>query len=321
MNGTRSYRAAVFAGPAEGCRIERYELPTLASGDVLVRAKCCTLCSSDLHTYHGRRTSPAPSILGHEVIGVVEDTGGCETFRRGDRVTWSIAASCGECRLCRRGLPQKCSTLFKYGHERFLSGDKPSGGLSEYCVLRAGTAMFAVPETLSDAVAATANCAAATVMAVLRLAGNIEGKTVLVQGAGILGLYAALAAQESGADVVLLEPDPSRSAKAVAFGIKPIQHGDAVGLRDQVADLTKGQGVDVALEFSGRPEAVEEALPLLGVGAAYVLAGAVFPARPAAVDLETVVRKLVRVQGVHNYAPQDLAAAIPFLVRQVERYP
>src|SRR5262249_22247776 len=146
------------------------------------------------------------------------------------------------CRLCVSGLPQKCESLFKYGHEAFCAGRGPSGGLSEYCVLRRGTAIFPVPPELPDLVAATASCAAATVMAAVRAAGPLAGSRVLIQGAGMLGLTAAAVTLESGATVFVSDPDPVRLRNAASFGANPHQIGD--------------RSIDVAFEFSGDPAAV-----------------------------------------------------------------
>lgn len=139
----------------------------------------------------------------------------------------------------------------------------------------------------------------------------------------MLGLVAAAMACESGATVLIADPDPVRSAHGIAFGASHILDcsRDRAALREQVEGVTCGRGIDVAMEFSGNPAAVESALPLLGIGARYILAGAVFPSRPAAVDIETIVRKLVRVAGVHNYAPQDLGTAIGFLARNAGAHP
>jgi alcohol dehydrogenase len=75
------------------------------------------------------------------------------------------------------------------------------------------------------------------------------------------------------------------------------------------------------LEFSGAPEAIEQALPLLGAGGRFVLAGATFPARPVALPAEQIVRSLLSIIGVYNYNPDDLKAALDFLDRTRACYP
>src|SRR5690606_7982528 len=144
---------------------------------------CCTLCGSDLHTLQGKRDVPVPTILGHEVVGRVADWGGTAPpvdlvgapLGHGDRGTWAIAASCGVCFFCLRGIPQKCESLFKYGHEQLAERHLLSGGLATHCHLTKNSAVLQLPEELPDKVASPANCATATVAAALRVAGGCQG--------------------------------------------------------------------------------------------------------------------------------------------------
>ena len=172
---TDTARAVVFTGPGRQLEIRDFPLPELASGEVLIRTSCATICGSDLSSYTGRRDTPTPTVLGHEVLGVIAAFGPGpvprdwhgEPLTVGERVTWSVAASCGQCFYCDRELPQKCERLFKYGHEP-LAEHPLSGGLAEYCHLAAGTAILSIPEGVPDVVACPANCAVATAAATLR---------------------------------------------------------------------------------------------------------------------------------------------------------
>jgi len=334
-----SSRAAVFRSPGAPLELLTRPVPELVEGEILARVLCCTLCGSDLHTYRGRRSTPTPTILGHEILAEVAAIGAGSTataldgreVRVGDRVTWSIAASCGTCAGCTRGLPQKCDDLFKYGHEKDDATHALSGGLADHCILRRGTAIVHVPPALDDRVACPANCATATVAAVLRAAGieaagTEAGAVVLVQGAGMLGLTAGAMSRWRGArEVITADPDARRLALAPSFGatrvveIDPGENDDE--LEKTVARVTDGRGVDIAIEVSGDPAAIERGLPLLRVGGCYVWAGAVFPDRPVSILAETVVRRLVTVRGVHNYVPEDLSTAIEFLAQNHARYP
>ncbi len=313
-----------FRGTGQPLELQRYRLPSLAEGEVLVRITCCTLCGSDVHTYEGRRRTPIPTVLGHEILGRVAElppgTAVCDDeaapLKVGDRITWSVAAGCGKCFFCRDGLPQKCERLFKYGHEPITAEHPLSGGLADHCHLTQGTVICRVPSELSDVVACPANCATATVAAALRYAGPCAGRTMLIQGAGMLGLTAAAMAAAAGArEVIVCDKLVERLQVAKRFGATRTAQVDDAGaaIRDAVAQCTSGRGVDVALDMSGAPEALEMGIDLLRVGGRYVWVGAVFPARPLAVSAETVVRKMLSIQGVHNYAPEDLRQALMFL--------
>jgi alcohol dehydrogenase len=313
-------RAAVFRGV--GLPFERVEwpLPRPRGTEVLVEVVACTLCGSDLHSIHGRRSTPVPTILGHEILGRVvvfgpdarrADAAG-QPLGEGDRVTWAIVASCGDCFYCARDLPQKCEHGFKYGHEMIRPGRELSGGLADHCLLAPGTAIFRVPDEIPDEVACPSSCATATVAAALEAAGPIAGRSVLVLGAGMLGVTAAAWSRALGAsDVIACDRDPDRLAAAVAFGVT--ETSSPSQLAEVVAGATGGRGVDVALEMSGAPESIEGAQPLLRTGGTLVLIGSVFPTSPVPIVPERLVRGCLTVRGVHNYAPRHLHAALAFL--------
>lgn len=298
-------RVALFHGPDRPLELRTIEPPQPGAGEAVVRVRCCTLCGSDLHTLNGRRPAPTPLVLGHEIAGEVLSIGeggvhdlDGNPLRPGDRVTWSLVVPCGTCSSCAAGRPYHCTDRFKYGHEPFATAPF-SGGLGEQCRLARGTAIARLPDALPDAVAATASCAAATVAAALRAAGAIRDRSVAVFGAGLLGLTATAMAKSLGAmRVSLLDIDADRAARGAAFG----------------ADATTLDGpADVCLELSGATPAVEQAFASLAVGGRLVLVGSVAPAPDASLSPEQIVRRRARIEGVHNYEPQDLASAVAFL--------
>lgn len=324
---SRVARAAVFTGAGQPLQLRTFDVPEPEGGDVLIRVTGCTLCGSDLHTYTGRRSAPVPSILGHEILGRIEALGPAaprhdeagQELRPGDRVTWSIMASCGRCLFCERGLPQKCTRLRKYGHESLESGRALSGGLAEYCMLAPGTSILRLADDLTDDRVCPANCATATVAAALRTAGELRDRTVLIQGAGMLGLTACAMARAAGASaVVCCDLNAARLERAEQFGATHLTPPAAAG--EVVSRITAGHGVDVAVELSGSPAAFEDGLRLIRTGAIYVLVGAVFPSRPVALELEQLVRRHLTIHGIHNYTPRDLLAAVRFL-SEGRRYP
>lgn len=324
--------AAVFTAAGEPLRLERFALPKLAAGEVLVQVTCCTVCGSDVHTYEGRRSTPVPTILGHEIMGVIAELppGGavCDVAGKplavGDRITWSIAANCGDCFYCDHNIAPKCEELFKYGHEVIDEVHPFSGGLAEVCHLAPGTPIVRVPAELPDTVACPANCATATVAGALRVAGDCRDKIVLVQGAGMLGLTAAAMAHAGGAaEVIVCDIDDARLETAKQFGATKCV-SVAAGV-DELAEVVKaasdGRGVDMAIELSGAPASVAAGLKQLRIGGTYVLVGSVYPADDVPVSAEWVVRRWLNIHGVHNYLPEDLATAIEFLQNEHANYP
>ncbi|MEZ6063836.1 MAG: zinc-binding dehydrogenase [Planctomycetaceae bacterium] len=322
--------AAVFTQPGQPMELRELPVPELRDGEALVRINCCTICGSDLHSCSGRRSVPAPTILGHEIVGVVEqvpdkaltDLRG-ETLQPGDRVVWSVAVSCGRCRNCRRGIPQKCADLHKYGHHKLEDAWSLSGGLAQHCHLRKNTAALKVDASLSDEVLCPASCATSTCAAALRTAGSIDGDRVLVLGAGMLGLTMAAMAKCAAADsVTVCDVNEQRRAMSLRFGAdRVVAWNDLPAAASETSQANGGDGFDVVFEMTGQPEANHAAIDLAGTGARIVLVGSVFPGPHLLLDPERVVRRLLSIAGVHNYRPDDLLAAVEFLAGDGRQFP
>ncbi|MFE6997245.1 alcohol dehydrogenase catalytic domain-containing protein [Microbacterium sp. NPDC057659] len=306
--------AVAMAFLGEGLPHEAVAVPGVALGehDVLVAVELSTVCGSDVHTVQGRRSAAVPLVLGHESVGRVvavgdggvRDTEGAD-LSVGDRVVWSVTASCGECDRCTAGFPQKCRSLLKYGHERIAPHRELTGGFASHAQLGAGTTIVRVPEQLAAAVAAPASCATATAWAAVARARAIrplDGVRVRVHGAGLVGISVAAIAAEHGAVVDVRDPDARRQALAEEFG--------ASGFDD---------APDIVIECSGH--AVQTALDEVEVGGVVVLVGSVFPAPPVPLDAESIVRRLITVAGVHNYTGAELAEAVGFLSGAGRAYP
>lgn len=311
-------RVQLFRGPGRPFELQERALPaTLGPGEVLVEVSLATICGSDLHTYEGRRTAPTPSVLGHEAVGRVLATARAGVLP-GQRVTWTLADSCGECPACTEyRLPQKCRELFKYGHAALSSGSGLNGGYASHMVLRRGTAIYAVPDELSDALVAPANCAAATVVGLL---GELPlpCRTALVQGGGLLGLYACALLRERGVERVFCsDVSETRLALVAEFGGIPVRADEAVE-RVRAASV---DGADLVIEVAGVAAAVPQGVAALRPGGHYVWAGMVHPDTALKLTGEDVVKKCLHIRGVHNYAPRDLEAALAFLAKTHRKYP
>lgn len=335
MSATESPKtsdAIVFRGPDQPLQLEQLPLPDLKDQEVLVRVLCCTICGSDVHTFSGHRGTPVPTILGHEILGEVVAIGpgaaiagiNGATIELGMRVTWSVVAHCGDCFFCQRELPQKCLGLFKYGHRSLQPEHQLSGGLAEYCHLKAGTQLLPVPPHLPTHVVTPANCATATIAGAMRTAGSVTDCHLLVQGAGMLGLTAAAMASAAGAaSVVVTDISSERLERARQFGADHVvlMGGEGNALVETVAKVTDGHGMDVAIDVCGAAEAVQAGLDSLRIGGIQVLVGSVFPGPPLALDLEDVVRRMLTIRGLHNYTPADLVAAVEFLEEYHQQFP
>ena len=333
----RAAEAMVWSGV--GLPLECVAVPgvLLRPGDVLVEVELATVCGSDVHTVLGHRLADKPVVLGHEQVGRIiaigdqADAANGMPLRLGQRVVWSVTVSCGTCPRCRRGLPQKCIELAKYGHERMRRGWELSGGFATHVQVRSGTAIVVVDEQVPATVLAPASCATATVVAALGAASalvSLAGATVLVTGAGMLGVTACAMATDAGAVVVVSDPDAARRQLALAFGAAAVADPGApcespTGVANVLSALQLAGAAEptIALELSGARPAVQSALDLIGIGGVVVLVGSVSPGEPVRIDPESIVRRLVTVRGVHNYAPADLQQAVTYLSGAWHRHP
>lgn len=308
-------QAALFHGPGRELEFRAVPVPEPGPGEVLVRLSLATICGSDLHTLQGRRNEPVPTILGHEGVGRVLAVGeGRDPGLAGRRVTWSLADSCGRCPACREwDLPQKCERLFKYGHAR-MEGDRDLAGCyATHLLLRPGTAVVPVPEGLPDALVAPANCALATMVAALE-GLPAGGRTAVLQGAGLLGLYGAARLRSAGWErVLLVDPNPHRRALAAGFGADALPPDAARRLPSALAD--------VVVEVCGEAQVVPEGLRLLRPGGHYGWVGMVHPATRLELTGEAVVRRCATIRGTHNYAPRHLEEAVRFLDTHRSAFP
>jgi putative phosphonate catabolism associated alcohol dehydrogenase len=300
-------------------------LPSLQSGELLVRILFTTLCRSDIHTYLGRRQEKSPTILGHEIVGEIiaygpdaplHDLRGYP-LKIGDRITWGIYASDPDDKMSKMGMPQKAINLFKYGHEELTEESQFHGGLAEYIILRKHTSVVIIHDDIPDRIAALINCSVATVAGAIRLAGSLKGKNVLVFGTGMLGTIAcAMAKKNSALKVIAADKELNRSMKALQFGADDfiaLPQDQAEDLSIIGSELSVLNDIDIVLEFTGIPEAIMFALSKLNVGGKAILVGSTFRQPDISINAEMIVRKLLTIQGLHNYNEKDLVSAVAFM--------
>ncbi len=302
--------AQIFTGPGQPFHYRRFELPSrLQPGEVLVEIRLATICGSDLHTVDGRRSAPTPCILGHEGVGRVleSDRSGISI---GQRVSWTLADSCGHCPACQSwNLPQKCDRLFKYGHASFDNGHGLNGCYASHVVLRSGTTIVPVPDDLSDCLVAPANCALATVVNALSALPE-RCERVLIQGAGLLGVYATAWLKSLGVDeIYCVDICPTRLNTISQFGGIPLKKGETIS------------PFDLVMEVAGTSQVVADGIELLRSGGHYIWAGMVHPQTKLDITGESIIKKCLTVRGVHNYAPLHLQASIEFLAKNQHAFP
>lgn len=328
----KTSKLAVFHGQGRPLTYETVPIPALRQGEILVRNEYTTLCRSDLNTFSGKRIEKAPTILGHEIVGRIEELGpdapgaDCRgtALGIGDRVSWAIYASDPGSALARRGMPQKGTDLFKYGHEQITPDSHLHGGLSEYCILRRHTPVIRIDAPIPLTVMALINCSVATVAGSLRLAGEVRSHTILVAGAGMLGIIACAMCRCAGAKrVIAVDIDDARLTTARQFGAdQAVMLGPQYQpLKEQLIGLALTEPITVALDYSGVPDTMEALIGALGIGGTAVFVGATYPQRPLQLYAELLVRNLHTIKGLHNYNEQDFVAAVEFMEHHHTAFP
>ena len=321
-------RLAVLTAYKEPLELREYEVPDPEPGAIVLRVSRAAICGSDLHLYRGDSTSPLPAggrAMGHEGVGVIHKLGQGVTadalgapLHEGDRVVPSIISTgCNHCRLCLMGEPNLCTRkvlappadTFPYF----------SGMFADYYYVPPEMPVFKVPDNLADEVAAPVNCAMGTVTQGLISAGAGEGQTVVIQGAGGLGLIGAAMAKDMGADkVIVFDRLERRLAMAKEFGADHAINVDkhtAAERAELVRDLTRGLGADIVLELVGLSELLAEGVAMLRNGGTFVEIGAPFVGHPVAFDPAWLVHGGKRVIGSVMYKPLVLGQVLDFLVR------
>ncbi len=318
-------KAAIFHGAEAGFRIQSIQVRDPIGGELRVAVEACTLCGSDIHTARGKRSEPVPTILGHEVIGTIESFGPQAnrvdargaSLSIGDRITWNLSASCGDCFFCQNRLPQKCLSLTKFGHGLWSESTGPKGGLSQYCLLDRGTTIVKIPTELACGLVCPVNCATATMMAALEASQVTQCHRILVLGGGMLGLtFAAIAKAIDDVELLICEQNQNRFQAAIDLGIPHPRTPEE--LSDAVKSLWPW-GADLVIDTTGQSEAIELGLANLRTGGRMVCVGSVFPDRPLQVSPETIVRHCWTILGVHNYAPHHLIQALDFILKDPPR--
>lgn len=317
-------------GP-ESVQLKEYELPTPDDGDVLAEVVRANVCGSELHIWRGEHPHIDDGVLGHEVLCRVVETGGevrdsaGNTLSPGDLIVPAYFATCGECVQCGRGNHQYCENAYKYWSRSPDEWPHFHGTFGTHYYVHEDQYVYRVPTDIDETAAAAANCALSQVIHGLNKVQVTMNETVVIQGAGGLGLNAAAVATELGAETIVVDGVAKRLDRAREFGadhtINLTEYDTVEARRDRVKELTDGLGADVAVEVTGVPAAIDEGFQLLGKGGRYLVMGNIIPGKEATIDPGRAVRKSINVTMTMRYAPTRLNDALKFLSKHGDDYP
>jgi L-idonate 5-dehydrogenase len=304
-------KAVVIHAPRD-LRYEEVADQSLNPDDVRVKIEVGGICGSDLHYYRaggfGAVKLRHPMILGHEIAGVVVETGrDAKSPEIGQRVVVNPSVSCGVCSFCRKGLRTHCSDMRFYGSA--MRTPHVHGAFRETLVCKADQAI-PIPDALTVSEAAFAEPVAVCLHAATR-AGSLLGKKLLVLGAGPIGTILALGARRAGAGwiaVADLIDEPLRRAADLGAD----ETINAAKEADRLADYAEGKGAfDVVFEASGSAEATVKALDVVKPCGTLVCVGQ--GARPE-INMSTIVTKEINVIGAFRF-DEEFRMAIDYIAR------
>ncbi len=307
-------RAATVGSPGATPLVEDVLLADPRPGEVLVRVAATGVCHTDVALAAGEYTEGVdqfPIVLGHETSGVVEAVARNDSaFSVGDRVVIALTHHCGVCSYCERGTPILCARredspwrLSRADGSR-LHQAYGVGGFAEAVIVREAS-LVRVPDDVPLVSAAVVGCAVACgIGAVWNIAGVRPGSSVVVFGAGAVGMSVVMGSALAGAHrITVVDPDQGRRERAVRLGAT-----EGIGFDDDVLQhLMEGDGFDYAFESVGKADAMECAVRSTRRGGTVTLMGA--PQRDVtftlnALEFVSSQRKLLACLG-GNVRPHD----------------
>lgn len=302
-------KALMYRGP-KTIGIEEVDRPVVHPEEVLVRVAGTGICGSDVHGYlglTGRRVPPM--IMGHEFCGTVEEVGTrAPDFRKGDRIVVQPVIFCGRCPFCRQGLTNLCV------NRRFFGVMDCSGSMAEYLNVPAKL-LYRMPKTMDMEIGAMVEPLAVAYRAVQSVMEFIEGNTILIIGAGTIGLLLlALVKLRKPRRVVVSDLSDRRLHLAKEIGADVTVNPSRDDIPRVVAEHSGGQGAGVSFEAVGVGATVEQALACLRPRGTCVWVGN--SQKMIQIDMQRSVTRELSVLGSYIYSHIEFGEALQILAHK-----
>lgn len=258
--------AAVLHGPKD-LRVEKIEIPKIGDNEVLIKVKCCGVCGTDPHIYNGRFPAPFPLVLGHEFSGEVVEVGkSVKNTKVGDKVTADINIACGSCYYCNMGQKLFCEDIVQLGVH-------VNGAFAEY-IKAPAVNVYKLPDSMTWEEGAYVEPLACVINGQERIDMKL-GSTVVIIGAGPMGLAHALLSKQNGASkVIITELNAVRLQKARDLGIDYVIDASKENAVEKVKELTEGRGADYVIEAVGSVPTYKQGLEMVRKGGTMLFYGA-----------------------------------------------
>lgn len=312
-------KSMVLEGPRK-ISMRQFDMPSTGPEDALLKVEMCGVCGSDVSMYNGKLQVPYPIIMGHEIVGYIEEIGDLfaerHQLKRGDRVVVEFTFGCGFCDQCLLGEYSSCVKRYTYGCT--ISCNQPPhlwGAYGEYLYLPPRAMVHKISPGV-PAEAAVLTCAImGNAIRWLRTVGQVTiGDTVVIEGPGQQGLAAVIAAGESGATNIIVagrgDNDRTRLAMAKKLGAHHIIDIEKENLLDKVNQITEGRLADVVVDVTGKPAGLAAALDLARKRGTIVAPGMYGTNTEVPLLADKLIRKEISLKGVYSHDARSVKQAI-----------
>ena len=308
-------KAMVLRQKNEPFVLENRPDPKAGPGEAVARVIACGSGLTIHHARAGRARGVVnyPIVIGHEVLGEIVETGsGVQGFKTGDIVTIHAYLSCGHCRWCRVNRESLCDHLAGF------VGRTIDGGYAEFIKLPARSFVH-VPDGIDykkhPAEAAVICDAIVTPYKVVRRARIAPLETVAVFGAGGgVGIHMVMLARWAHARVIAVDVSAEKLRKCIEVGAEAVVDASKEDVVEALRELTKGAGVDVAVDFVSQVSTLEAAAESLGKGGRLVTLGGYSP-HPFSVSAARLLTGELEIMGSRSYTTQEMIEALELCAR------
>lgn len=293
MNGKMKALRKMKPGP--GLELVEVDIPKIKSNEVLIKVIKRAICGTDLHIYKwdewsANRLKP-PVTTGHEFYGEIVEIGDDVThYKIGELVTAEMHVVCNQCYQCRTGNAHLCENVV-------ILGVDGNGAFADYLAVPESN-LWRVPKEIDPELAAIYDPFGNAVHTVM--AGETVGKSFLILGGGPIGLAAIPVAKAAGASIVILsEVLEYRKDLGKKMGADVVIDPINEDIIENVMKLTKGEGVDVVLEMSGNPKAIDQGFKCIRKGGRYSILG--IPSKPITINFaKDIIFPGINIQGING---------------------
>jgi L-iditol 2-dehydrogenase len=308
-------KAAILEEPGK-LEIREIQTPDCPAGGVRVKVNACGICSADVKIVtQGHRALKYPRIPGHEIVGVIEQSR-TKMYKEGDRVQIAPGLRCGKCAYCLKAMDNLCP-------KREILGFTYNGGFAEYIAMPLEGPVVGhlniIPEKISDAAATLAEPLACCINAQNKI-HITENDTVLIIGAGPLGLLHSLVSKHKGAKQILIsEPQIHRRNTAYHTCAKTVIDPDADNMTEKVMTATHNKGVDALIFACSQVCLNEPFMKLLApAGRVSIFSGISSQLSPGSIDFNQIHYYEFFISGSYGCTADQNRAALEIISSEHE---